>query len=88
LKRYDKLQEEAGWLSGCLLLPREVLISFKKRNLDLTDAPSLFGVSQRMLTYRLCYDGGLTIRLLKSPTTNSTRKKARIDPGLFAGKWS
>jgi len=58
LKSYDKLQEEeADWLSGCLLLPREALISIKKRNLDLTHAASLFGVSQRMLTYRLATTG-------------------------------
>lgn len=58
LKGYDKLQEEeADWLSGCLLLPREALISIKKRNLDPTDAAYLFCVSQRMLTYRLAATG-------------------------------
>ncbi|WP_211254885.1 ImmA/IrrE family metallo-endopeptidase [Nevskia soli] len=55
---YDKAQEEeADWLSGCLLLPREALISIKRRGLDLPDAALAFGVSQRMLTYRLAMTG-------------------------------
>lgn len=58
LKSYDKLQEEeADWLSGCLLLPREALISIKRRKLHLADAASTFGVSQRMLNYRLARTG-------------------------------
>lgn len=55
---YDKAQEEeADWLSGCLLLPREALISIKRRRLELPDAALAFGVSQRMLTYRLAMTG-------------------------------
>lgn len=58
LKSYDKLQEEeADWLSGCLLLPREALISIKRKNIQLADAASTFGVSQRMLNYRLATTG-------------------------------
>lgn len=58
LKSYDKLQEEeADWLSGCLLLPREALIAIKKRKLQLAEAASTFGVSQRMLNYRLATTG-------------------------------
>lgn len=55
---YDKAQEEeADWLSGCLLLPREALISIKRSRLALPDAAIQFGVSQRMLTYRLSMTG-------------------------------
>lgn len=58
LKSYDKMQEEeADWLAGCLLLPREALISIKKRRMELTSAASFFGVSQRMLNYRLAMTG-------------------------------
>lgn len=54
LKSYDKVQEEeADWLSGCLLLPREALIAIKRRGLDDVAAAGEFGVSQRMLTYRI-----------------------------------
>lgn len=58
LKSYDKLQEEeADWLSGCLLLPRDALILIKRSRVALADAAATFGVSQRMLTYRLATTG-------------------------------
>ena len=58
LKSYDKLQEEeADWLSGCLLLPRDALVAIKKKKLDIAEAASMFGVSQRMLNYRLAMSG-------------------------------
>jgi Zn-dependent peptidase ImmA (M78 family) len=55
---YDKKQEEeADWLSGCLLLPRDALIAIKNRSLDLDDAAKIFGVSLRMLKYRFAMTG-------------------------------
>jgi Zn-dependent peptidase ImmA (M78 family) len=55
---YDKKQEEeADWLSGCLLLPRDALIAIKNRSLDLDDAAQIFGVSLRMLKYRFAMTG-------------------------------
>lgn len=58
LKDYDKEQEEqADWLSGCLLLPREALVFIKRRRIDISAAAAQFGVSQRMLTYRLAMTG-------------------------------
>lgn len=58
LSSYDKLQEEeADWLSSCLLLPREALISIKRRRLELQNAAELFGVSKQMLNYRLACSG-------------------------------
>lgn len=58
LKSYEKLQEEeADWLSGCLLLPREALISIKKRRLDPASAANEFGVSVRMFNYRMTMTG-------------------------------
>lgn len=54
LGSYDKIQEEeADWLSGCLLLPREALIAIKRRGLDDSSAATQYGVSLRMLTYRM-----------------------------------
>lgn len=58
LKSYDKLQEEeADWLSACLLLPRESLVSIRKRHLENSLAAAEYGVSLRMLTYRMATSG-------------------------------
>ena len=58
LKGYDKLQEEeADWLSGCLLLPRDALLAIKKRRLDDAAAAVEYGVSMRMLSYRMAMTG-------------------------------
>lgn len=58
LKSYDKLQEEeADWLSGCLLLPREALISIKRRKIEPGIAAAEYGVSLQMLNYRLARTG-------------------------------
>ena len=45
-------EEEAAWLSGCLLLPRPALFTIGKRGLDLAEAASDYGVSTQLLTYR------------------------------------
>lgn len=58
LKSYDKVQEEeADWLSGCLLLPREALASIRRRQLDDQEASAEYGVSMKMLTYRMAMSG-------------------------------
>ena len=58
LRSYDKLQEEeADWLSACLLLPREALVLIKRQALNLQDAADLFGVSKQMVSYRLATSG-------------------------------
>ena len=58
LKSYDKIyEEEADWLSSSLLLPREALVSIKRRGLDLTQAAEDYGVSLKMLNYRLSMTG-------------------------------
>jgi hypothetical protein len=55
---YGKDQEdEADWLSGSLLLPREALISIKRSGMIAADAAVEFGVSQRMLNYRMAMTG-------------------------------
>jgi Zn-dependent peptidase ImmA (M78 family) len=53
LNTYQKEQEdEANWLSGCLLLPREALLWARRQGLASDDAAQLFGVSAQMLDYR------------------------------------
>lgn len=58
LSAYDKdLEDEADWLSACLLLPRAALVSIKRQNIELADAAELFKVSVRMLRYRMSMTG-------------------------------
>lgn len=58
LRHFDPDQEEqANWLSGCLLLPRAALLHI--RELDWTDefACSRYAVSSKMLNYRMHTSG-------------------------------
>jgi IrrE N-terminal-like domain len=58
MDQYDRKQEaEADWLAGCLLLPRDALVSIKKRFLDLDSAARAYGVSRAMLRYRFDITG-------------------------------
>lgn len=58
ISEYDKMQEEeADWLAGCLLLPREALVRIKTRKIDFAEAAQIFGVSTRMLKYRMSMSG-------------------------------
>jgi Zn-dependent peptidase ImmA (M78 family) len=53
LSTYDRAQEEeANWLSGALLLPRDALFNIRKKNLTDDAACKLYGCSQKMLTFR------------------------------------
>lgn len=52
-----KDEEEADWLSGCLLLPRPVLIHIKRRFADEEAAAEAYMVSRAMLKYRLDVTG-------------------------------
>lgn len=58
LSTYNKMQEdEAAWLAGCLLLPRDALLHIRRLNLSLKEAARLYGASQDMLNYRLNVTG-------------------------------
>ncbi|MBZ5538446.1 MAG: ImmA/IrrE family metallo-endopeptidase [Acidobacteriia bacterium] len=58
LDTYDRQQEEeAKWLAGALLLPRIALLSIMGRRLDLKVAAKQYGVSFKMLTYRISVTG-------------------------------
>jgi len=58
LESYSRKQEEeADWLSGCLLLPRPALIHIRRRILDHAEAAEQYAVSMAMLKYRLDVSG-------------------------------
>ena len=58
LRTHDKNQEEeASWLAGCLMLPREVLLHIKANGLTDDAACRQYGVSTKMLTYRMNVSG-------------------------------
>jgi Zn-dependent peptidase ImmA (M78 family) len=45
-------EDEAKWLSGCLLLPRPALLTIRRQRIDDSTAAKQYGVSVQMLTYR------------------------------------
>lgn len=54
LRSYNEAQEnEASWLSGCLLLPREVLVFMKRVGMSTNDACRKYKVSSTLLDYRM-----------------------------------
>lgn len=54
LNTYGKAQEdEANWLAGCLLLPRDALLSIVRRGLAVDAAAAEYGASVPMVEYRL-----------------------------------
>jgi hypothetical protein len=58
LRTHDKAQEEeANWLAGSLLLPREVLLHIKSTGLTDESACRQYGVSAKMLSYRMNVSG-------------------------------
>ena len=53
LRTYDDQQEEeATWLSGCLLLPRPALLSIAEAELTPREAATQYEVSEQLLKYR------------------------------------
>lgn len=58
LKAYDKEQEEeADWLAGVLLLPRDALVYIRREGMSDEEVIAAYGVSKRMYTYRLSMTG-------------------------------
>lgn len=58
LSTYSRQQEdEANWLAGCLLLPRDALVLIRRQRLDLTAAARKYGTSMDMLRYRINVTG-------------------------------
>jgi Zn-dependent peptidase ImmA (M78 family) len=53
LRSHDKVQEEeAKWLAGALLLPRESLFAIRRLKLTDEEACEKYAVSEAMLTFR------------------------------------
>jgi hypothetical protein len=52
-----KLEDEANWLAGCLLLPRDALMFARKQKFSDKEIQSKYGVSADMLQYRLRMSG-------------------------------
>ena len=52
-------EEEAGWLSGCLLLPRALLLAEVKRGASTKEIAKECGVSEEMAQFRLNVTGVL-----------------------------
>ena len=50
-------EEEAAWLSGCLLLPRALLLTEVHRGVGASEIARKHGVSERMAQYRLDVTG-------------------------------
>ena len=52
-------EEEAAWLSGCLLLPRTLLLAEVRKGADAKAIAEKCGVSERMAQYRIGVTGVL-----------------------------
>jgi len=58
LRSFDqKREDEADWLAGCLLLPREALLHIKKQGISDEKACDLYKISEQLLTYRFNITG-------------------------------
>lgn len=58
LRTHNKEQEdEANWLAGCLLLPRDALFSIRRRRLSDEEACQEYGISVAMLRFRINASG-------------------------------
>ena len=58
LHTFDRTQEdEANWLSGCLLLPRVALLHRKEQGWAVRRIARHFGVSEAMVRYRINVSG-------------------------------
>ena len=58
LRSYDEQQEEeAGWLSGCLLLSRPALLAIARSKMTRDEAAARYEVSTHLLRYRIDLTG-------------------------------
>ena len=58
LRGFDpSAEEEANWLAGALLLPREALVSARRRRIPLLKICELYKVSRQMLDFRMRVTG-------------------------------
>lgn len=58
MRSYNETQEnEANWLAWALLLPRDVLMMCKKRALSSTQIAQTYGISEKLVSFRLHVTG-------------------------------
>ena len=70
LRSFDEQQEEeATWLSGCLLLPRPALLEIANSGLHHEDAAELYKVSTQLIRYRTNVTGVASQIGKRRPTT-------------------
>ncbi|HEX5424803.1 MAG TPA: ImmA/IrrE family metallo-endopeptidase [Candidatus Acidoferrales bacterium] len=68
LRTHNKEQEEeANWLAGCLLLPRDALLSIRRRGVSDSQTCEEYGVSPAMFRFRL-NASGVDIQLRRAKT--------------------
>jgi Zn-dependent peptidase ImmA (M78 family) len=53
----EAMESEADWLAGVLLISEEAALNIARRNLPLEEAAALYGVSQKMVRWRLGVTG-------------------------------
>lgn len=59
-RRWDQIQEaEADWLGGTLLVPRVAALKIARSREDLREAAKRFGVSRKLMRWRLNHTGAL-----------------------------
>lgn len=68
-------EEEAGWLSGCLLLPRPLLLAEVRKGLTASEIAEKCHVSETMARYRLNVTG--VLRQTGAARRRSTRRRRR-----------
>ncbi|MBA3916445.1 MAG: ImmA/IrrE family metallo-endopeptidase [Acidobacteriales bacterium] len=52
-------EQEANWLAGCLLLPRQLLLTYVRKGMSAEDIADKFAVSVPMVNYRMRVTGVL-----------------------------
>ena len=61
----EEQEQEANWLAGCLLLPREALVLIRRKGMADEDACLQYGVSAAMLRFRFNVTG-VDVQLLRA----------------------
>lgn len=75
LRTHNKEQEdEANWLAGCILLPRDALLQCRKARLSDEAVCQEYGVSPAMLRFRL-NSTGVDVQLQRTRSFGSPRKR-------------
>lgn len=73
LRGYDpSAEEDANWLAAALLLPREALVSARRRRVPVREICARYAVSKQMLTFRTSVTGiDRQFKRRKAPASNN-----------------